>query len=78
MLLGLVLLCTAAFAADANLDSGSLDAGAHSADITPTEPVSLAGSPTPIKSTSISSRLYARALVLSDGKQKAVIVTGYF
>lgn len=72
---GLVLLCTAAFAADANLNSGSLDAGIGSVDITPTDPVSLAGSPTPIKSTSISSRLYARALVLSDGRQKAVIVT---
>ena len=71
----LVLLWTTAFAADASSGSTTLDAGVGSVDITPTEPVSLAGSPTPIKSTSISSRLYARALVLSEGGQKAVIVT---
>jgi len=54
---------------------GFLDAGIGSVDITPTEPVVLAGSPSRLKSTSISSRLYARALVLSDGKQKVAIVT---
>ena len=70
LLAALLLAPLVAAAAD-----GRLDAGVGSVDITPTEPVSLAGSPTPIKSTSISSRLYARALVLSDGRQKAVIVT---
>lgn len=69
-------LC-AAFAGDREATpSGSyLHAGAGSVDITPTEPVSLAGSPTQLKSSSISSRLYARALVLSDGRQQAAIVT---
>lgn len=54
---------------------GFLDAGVGSVDITPTEPVVLAGSPSRLKSTSISSRLYARTLVLSDGKKKVAIVT---
>lgn len=55
--------------------NGTLDAGVASVDITPTEPVVLAGSPSRLVSTSIKYRLYARALVLSDGKQKIAIVT---
>jgi hypothetical protein len=69
-LTALLLAPLAATAAD-----GYLDAGVGSVDITPTEPVVLAGSPTRLKSTSITSRLYARALVLSDGRQKVAIVT---
>jgi hypothetical protein len=42
-------------------------------DITLTEPVVLAGSPTQLKSSSVSTRLYARALVLSAGGQKVAI-----
>ena len=55
--------------------AGFINAGVGCVDITPTEPVMLAGSPSRLKSTSVSSRLYARALVLSDGKQKIAIVT---
>ena len=55
--------------------AGFINAGVGCVDITPTEPVVLAGSPSRLKSTSVSSRLYARALVLSDGKQKIAIVT---
>ena len=43
--------------------AGFLNAGVGSVDITPTEPVVLAGSPSRLESTSVSSRLYARALV---------------
>jgi hypothetical protein len=55
--------------------AGFLNAGVGSVDITPTEPVVLAGSPSRLESTSVSSRLYARALVLSDGKLSIAIVT---
>ncbi|MCX6901057.1 MAG: hypothetical protein NT105_20475 [Verrucomicrobia bacterium] len=54
---------------------GYLNAGVGCVDITPTEPVLLAGSPTPKKSSSVSTRLYVRALVLSAGGQKVAIVT---
>jgi len=54
---------------------GWLDAGVGSVDITPTEPVVLAGSPAPKKSSSVSTRLYAKVLVLSAGGQKVAIVT---
>lgn len=54
---------------------GTLDAGVASVDITPTEPIVLAGSPSQLKSRSIRSRLYVRALVLSDGRRKVAIVT---
>jgi hypothetical protein len=60
---------------NAALPDGFINAGVGSVDITPTEPVVLAGSPSRLKSTSVSSRLNARALVLSDGKQKIAIVT---
>ena len=66
------LLCVPSLAAPAG---GLIDAGVGSVDITPAEPVVLAGSPRRLKSTSVSSRLYAQALVLSDGKQKVAIVT---
>ncbi len=51
------------------------NAGVGSVDITPNEPVVLAGSPTPLKSSSVSTRLYVRALVLSAGGQNVAIVT---
>jgi hypothetical protein len=53
---------------------GTLDAGVASVDITPTEPVVLAGSPYYPKSSSVSTRLYAKALVLVSGGQKVAIV----
>lgn len=44
-------------------------------DITPTEEVLLVGSPSPKKTSTVGSRLYAKALVLSAGGQKVAIVT---
>lgn len=64
-------LCGPSIAA---LRDGFIKAGVGSVDITPTEPVVLAGSPSRLTSTSVSSRLYARALVLSDEKRKVAIV----
>ena len=52
-----------------------VNAGVGSVDITPTESVILAGSPTQLKSSSASTHLYVRALVLSTGGQKVAIVT---
>jgi len=54
---------------------GWLDAGVGSVDITPTEPIVLAGSPAPKKSSLVNTRLYVKALVLSAGGQKVAIVT---
>ena len=54
---------------------GWLNAGVGSVDITPAGPVVLAGSPTQLKSSAVSTRLYARALVLSAGGQQLAIVT---
>ena len=73
----LVLFVTAGFAGygEAPISNGDLNAGVGSVEITPTEPVVLAGSPTPMKSSSVSTRLYARALVLSAGGQNVAIVT---
>ncbi len=53
----------------------SLDAGVGIVDITPTESVVLAGSPTLLKSLTVRTRLYVKALVLSSGAQKVAIVT---
>ncbi len=67
----------AAFAGDgeAAISDGYLDAGVGIVDITPTDPVVLAGSPETLKSSSVGSRLYVRALVLATGGQKAAIIT---
>ncbi len=73
----LILLIRPAFAGvrDEPKSNGNLDAGVGIVDITPTDPVVLAGSPTQLKSSSVSTRLYVRALVFSTGGQKAAIVT---
>jgi neutral ceramidase len=73
----LVLLVAAGFAesGEAAISNGDLNAGVGSVDITPNEPVVLAGSPTPLKSSAVSTRLYVRALVLSAGGQNVAIVT---
>ena len=60
---------------EAATSSGYVDAGVGIVDITPTEPVVLAGSPTALKSSSVSTRLYVKALVLSAGGRKVAIVT---
>jgi hypothetical protein len=70
LLAALLLAPLAATAAD-----GYLDAGVGSVDITPAEPVVLAGSPAPKGSSAVSTRLYVKALVLSAGGQKVAIVT---
>lgn len=54
---------------------GSLDVGVGIVDITPTESVVLAGSPTLLKSSAVNTRLYVKALVLSSAARKVVIVT---
>ena len=56
-------------------DDACHHAGVGSVDITPSEPVILAGSPTRLKSQAVSSRLYAKALVLATDQQKIAIVT---
>ena len=73
----LVLFIAPAFAraGDGKASNCNFKAGVGSVDITPTEPVVLAGSPTQLKSTSVSTRLYVKALVLSAGGQKVAIVT---
>lgn len=73
----LVQLAFAVFAGngDATAANGCIDAGVGIVDITPTEPVILAGSPTRLKSSSVSTHLYVKALVLSAGGQKVAIVT---
>lgn len=55
--------------------NGYVDAGVGIVDITPGGPVVLAGSPTPKKASSVGTRLYVKALVLSAGGQKLAIVT---
>ena len=73
----LVPLAVAVFAGDgpSTPSHGCIDAGVGIVDITPTESVILAGSPTRLKSSSINTRLYVKALVLSGGGEKVAIVT---
>lgn len=52
-----------------------IDAGVSLVDITPTDAVTLAGSPSPKKSSEVKTRLYVRVLVLSTGGTKAAMVT---
>ena len=44
-------------------------------DITPTGAVTLAGSPIPMKTCSVDTRLFVKAMVISAGKQSLAIVT---
>ena len=51
-----------------------LKAGFAQVDITPNEEITLAGSPSPKKTSEVKTRLYVRALVLaSDGKKVAIV-----
>ena len=59
----------------AAISNGYINAGVGSVDITPHDPVVLAGSPTQLKSSSVSTRQYVRALVLSTGGKRVAIVT---
>lgn len=54
---------------------GFVEAGVGMVDITPNEPVTLAGSPSPKKASEVKTRLFVRALVLSGSGQKMAIVT---
>jgi hypothetical protein len=72
----LAALCwfaTTAFSADDK--SAFINAGVAMVDITPTEPATLAGSPSPKKASEVKTRLYVRALVLSANEKKVAIVT---
>jgi len=76
----LIQLAVVAFSADdrptaPTAPGGSIDAGVGVVDITPTEPVTLAGSPSPKRASEIKTRLFVRALVLSAGGRKLAIVT---
>lgn len=77
MLLAMLLQFTATtFPASSALPAvgGFIQAGVGIVDITPDAEVTLAGSPSPKKTTEIKTRLYIRALVLSaDGKKLAII-----
>ena len=55
--------------------AGTVDVGVGIMDITPTEEVTLAGSPSPKRTSEVKTRLYVRALVLSAGGKKIAIVT---
>jgi len=76
---GLILLLLARPAiAGSDHESKSKDhfnAGVGVVDITPTDAVVLAGSPTARRTSTIGTRLFARALVISVGDQKVAIVT---
>jgi hypothetical protein len=49
--------------------------GVATVDITPKEEITLAGSPSPQKTSVVATPLFAKALVISTGEQKLVIVT---
>jgi len=73
----LVLFVVGGIAAvgEAAISNSDWSAGIGIVDITPSEPVVLAGSPAQLKSSSVGSRLYVKALVLSCKEQEVAIVT---
>jgi neutral ceramidase len=73
----LIQFTMTAFSADEkpSASGGGIDAGVGMVDITPTEPVTLAGSPSPKRASEIKTRLFVRALVLSASGRKVAIVT---
>jgi neutral ceramidase len=77
--LSTILLLTAApvYSADDKSATASpcVGAGVGIVDITPPEPIVLAGSPSPQKASAVRTRLYVRALVLSASAKKVAIVT---
>ena len=77
LILTAVLLAplTALHAAEPANAAGTVDVGVGMVDITPTEEVTLAGSPSPKRTSEVKTRLYVRALVLSAGGKKIAIVT---
>jgi Neutral/alkaline non-lysosomal ceramidase, N-terminal len=78
----LVLFVTPVFAgnADSSTSAGTtseynFNVGVGRVDITPDEEVTLAGSPSPKKTSSVETPLFAKAMVISAGGQKLAIVT---
>ena len=57
------------------LSENQISAGIGIMDITPTGEVTLAGSPSPKKTSEVKTRLYVRALVLSSAGTQVAIVT---
>lgn len=49
--------------------------GTGRVDITPAEPVRLAGSPSPKQSSAVSSRLFVKALVIAAAEQRVMLIT---
>jgi hypothetical protein len=64
----------AVLADEGGMPRDEFSAGVGLVDITPTDEITLAGSPSPKKTSEVNTRLYARALVLSSGGKKVVIV----
>ena len=64
-----------ATSAAAELPQNEIHAGVGLGDITPAGEVTLAGSPSPKKTSEVKTRLYVRALVLSSAETKVAIVT---
>ena len=74
LLSGMVWLQSAAPVSAVDEKPATLQAGVGMVDITPTGEVTLAGSPSPKKTSEVKTRLYVRALVLSaDGKKVAIV-----
>ncbi|WP_157447478.1 hypothetical protein [Chthoniobacter flavus] len=76
-LAALLSVASIAFSADDQpaIAAGQIDTGVGSVDITPTEPVTLAGSPSPKRAAEVKTRLFVRALVLSGSGKRVAIVT---
>src|SRR5437764_675646 len=67
--LSLCLIVTASLSRAA-ADDARIDAGVGMVDITPTEEVVLAGSPSPKRTSEVKTHLFVRALVLSASSRK--------
>ncbi|NOY43565.1 MAG: hypothetical protein GXP26_17230 [Planctomycetes bacterium] len=80
----LILLAAPAFAGDsegsqatgtASDSEYNFNVGVGKVDITPAEEVTLAGSPSPKKTSAVDTPLFVKAMVISAGEQKLAIVT---
>lgn len=71
----LLLLSLALLSLTAARAASEMQAGVGLVDITPVGEVTLAGSPSPKKTSEVKTRLYVRALVLASGGTKVAIIT---
>lgn len=73
----LVLFTAPAFAVvgESTTSGCSFDVGVGTVDITPAGEVTLAGSPSPEKTSVVDTRLFVKAMVISSGEQMVAIVT---